>query len=232
METNNKNTSTGSHKYNKKGVLKIVANKRRADRKAKLARILENKTKSDPSIKKYNILVGYDELLVVDVKNILKENNIHPKIITDYYFYMPEASLNDVNNVKKALQGLKFEFKAKDGSVKKVYKIRYFCASKFVEQKKKKKPSGNKTKIVKKVVVLNKWKKANHGINKRTLLRGKHSSGSNLTNYEKKTLARVKKACKYLNKLETKKATVTPKKAKFKGTQKPIQQKLNFNEAA
>lgn len=230
METKNIKTSTG----HKDKTVKLAAAKRRADRKAKLAQTLENKLKKENPPKKYNIMVGYDQLLEVDVRNILKENKITPKMITDCYFYIPGATVDTVNLVKKVLQGLKFEFKAPDGSVRKVYKIRYFNASKFEEPVQKMKKPSNNTKTKKEAAQKKQkpaWCKVKKN-NKRKLKRGSHSSGSNFTNYEKKTLARVKKACKYLAKIEAKKVVVTPKKAKSKAMQKPIQQKLNFKKAA
>lgn len=230
METKKIRTSS-SHKDK---TAKLEAAKRRAARKAKLARALENRTKKENPPKKYNIMVGYDQLLEVDVRNILKENKINPQMITDSYFYISAATVDMVNLVKKVLRGLKFEFKAPDGSVRKIYKIRYFSASRYDEpkekkEKKEKKPSNN-TKA-RQEAANNKKKFAKCKVkkgNKRKNLRGKHSSGSNFTNYERKTLARVKKACKYLAKQEAKKAVEAPKKAKSKGIKKPVQQKLKF----
>ena len=230
METKKISTSSG----HKDKTAKITAAKRRANRKAKLVRILESRKKPDTTAKKYNIMVGYDQLLEVDVRNILKDNNITPQMITDCYFYIPGATIDLVNTVKKILQGLKFEFKGKDGSVRKIYKIRYFSATKHTEPATKKKPSNN-TEAKKKAANSKKGTavcKVRKPGGKRKKLRGTHSSGSNFTNYQRKTLERVKKACRYLAKQEAKKAVETPKKAKSKGIQKPIQKKLNFKEAA
>ena len=38
--------------------------------------------------KKYDVLVGYDEILETEVQGVLKDNHIRPNIVAATYFYI------------------------------------------------------------------------------------------------------------------------------------------------
>lgn len=159
---------------------------------------------------KYNLMVGYDPILETEVSLILQNNHLETKITTETYFYMKDLTKEEVERIKKLIQDVKFEFKSPKTGNLKVYKVRYISATLAPE------------------INLGKLKR----INKKKVTSKIHSSGSKSTNYDKKLSKRVKKATLAMIKAESKKAVVTPKRAKFNGSQKPVQQKLNFKAAA
>lgn len=160
--------------------------------------------------KKYNMMVGYDPILETEVGIILQKNNLKTKISTETYFYMKDLTKEEVERVKKLIKDVKFEFKSPKTGNLKVYKVRYISATLAPELNAGKVRRINKKKVAGKV----------------------HSAGSKSTNYDKKLSKRVKKATLAIVKAEAKKLSTTPKKAEFKGLQKPVQQKLNFKAAA
>lgn len=159
---------------------------------------------------KYNMLVGYDPILETEIGLVLQNNNLKTKITTETYFYMKDLTREEAERIKKLIQDVKFEFKSPKTGNLKTYKVRYISATLAPE------------------LALGKVKRLN-----KKRVKGKiHSSGTNNTNYDKKLSKRVKKATLAIIKAEAKKAVETPKRAKSKGTQKPVQQKLNFKAAA
>lgn len=159
---------------------------------------------------KYNLMVGYDPILETEVSLILQKNHLETKIATETYFYMKDLTKEEAERIKKLVQDVKFEFKSPKTGNLKVYKVRYISATIAPE------------------INLGKLKR----INKKKVAGKVHSSGSKSTNYDKKLSKRVKKATLAMIKAESKKAVATPKRTKFKGSQKPVQQKLNFKAAA
>lgn len=164
--------------------------------------------------KVYNLMVGYDPILETEIRNILKENNVSTKITTECYFYIKHLDEAEINKIRELVKNVKFEFKSPKNGNLKVYRIRYISATKA--------PEMNIGKIAR--------------INKKKVSGKTHSSGSKSTNIEKKVSERVKKACKYLDRVnhrtEKKKTLESAKRGKSKVTVKPIQQKLNFKAAA
>lgn len=159
---------------------------------------------------KYNLMVGYDPILETEVSLVLQKNHLETKITTETYFYMKDLTKEEAERIKKLVQDVKFEFKSPKTGNLKVYKVRYISATVAPE------------------INLGKLKR----INKKKVAGKVHSPGSKSTNYDKKLSKRVKKATLAMIKAESKKAVATPKRAKFKGSQKPVQQKLNFKAAA
>lgn len=160
--------------------------------------------------KKYNLMVGYDPILETEVRNVLEENKVKTKITTECYFYMKDLTEEQWKRVINLVKDIKFEFKPPTGGNPKVYRVRYVSATKAEEMNVGKVKRRHKKKVAGTV----------------------HSAGSKSTNYEKKLSTRVKKAVKAITLAEVKKRSTTPKKAKFKGSAKPVQQKLNFKAAA
>lgn len=159
---------------------------------------------------KYNLMVGYDPILETEVSLVLQNNHLKTKITTETYFYMKDLTKEEAERIKKLIQDVKFEFKSPKTGNLRTFKVRYISATLAPE------------------LNLGKLKR----INKKKVAGKAHSSGSNRTNYEKKLSKRVKKATLAMIKAESKKAVVTTKRAKFEGSQKPVQQKLNFKAAA
>lgn len=159
---------------------------------------------------KYNLMVGYDAMVESIVRTTINENKLNPKIITETYFYMKDLTKEEAQRIKNLIQDIKWEFKSPKTGNLHTFKVRYISATLAPELNLGKLKRINKKKVAGKV----------------------HSSGSKSTNYEKKLSKRVKKATLAMIKAESKKAVVTPKRAKFKGSQKPVQQKLNFKAAA
>lgn len=160
--------------------------------------------------KKYNLMVGYDPILETEVRNVLEENKVKTKITTECYFYMKDLTEEQWKHVINLVKDIKFEFKPPTGGNLKVYRVRYISTTKAEEMNIGKVKRRHKKKVAGTV----------------------HSAGSKSTNYEKKLSTRVKKAVKAITLAEVKKRSTTPKKAKSKGIQKPVQQKLNFKAAA
>lgn len=159
---------------------------------------------------KYNLMVGYDPILETEIGLILQQNNLKTKIATETYFYMKDLTKEEVERIKTLIQKVKFEFKSPKNGNLKTYKVRYISATLAPE------------------MALGKIKRMN-----KKRVKGKvHSAGSKSTNYDKKLSKRVKKATLAIIRAEAKKAVETPKKTKFKGSQKPVQQKLDFKAAA
>ena len=181
--------------------------------------------------KKYDVLVGYDEILETEVQGVLKDNHIRPNIVAATYFYIKGVVKATVDKLRKLMAGIHFTFK-KNGK-EKTYKVVYLSAtahrpSYLEEQKAKKKQKKTATAKPKKSV--NK---------KKTLIKmakkvaeKKVKMNQHKTNYEKKLNTRVKKAVRYIARIEAKKAVRTPKKGQNKANMKPVQQKLNFKAAA
>lgn len=159
---------------------------------------------------KYNLMVGYDPILETEIGLILKNNNLKTKITTCCYFYMKDLSKEEAQRIANLVKDTKFKFKSPKTGNSTVYHVRYTSVTLAPEAS------------LAKVVRLNK-KRAKGKI---------HSSGSNPTNYEKKLNKRVKKATLAIVKAEAKKAVKTPKNVKYKGSNKHVQQKLNFKAAA
>ena len=160
--------------------------------------------------KKYNLMVGYDAMVESIVRTTIHENKLNPKIITETYFYMKDLTKEEAQRIKNLIQNIKWEFKSPKTGNLHTFKVRYISATLAPE------------------INLGKLKR----INKKKASGKIHSAGSKSTNYDKKLSKRVKKATLAMIKAESKKAVVTPKRAKFKGSQKPVQQKLNFKAAA
>lgn len=218
--------------YNRKGVLKVISNtkkKRLAKRTPTRAEVL--------AARRYDLMVGYDAILYTEIKNVLDKNNVTCQMLTDTYFIMRNVSGEEAEKAINLVRTISYTTKHKDGSPKCVYKVNYvakYKAKESVEKEKKvKKPSNNTadTRSLNKCEKALKRTKIEYSTkhkSKRHLRRGLHSSGSNYTNYKRKTLQRVKKACQYIAKLEAKKAVETPKKAKSKVISKVTQGKLKL----
>ena len=179
---------------------------------------------------KYDVLVGYDEILETEVSGVLKDNKIRPNIVAATYFYIKGVVKATVEKLRKLMAGIHFTFK-KNGK-EKTYKVIYLSAtthrpSYLEEQKAKKKQK--KTATAKPKESVNK-KKTLVKMAKKTAKKVKVNQHK--TNYEKKLDTRVKKAVRYIARVEAKKATAGLKTAKSKGIRKPVQQKLNFKAAA
>ena len=159
---------------------------------------------------RYNLMVGYDPILETEVSLVLQNNHLKTKITTETYFYMKDLTKEEAERIKKLIQDVKFEFKSPKTGNLRTFKVRYISATLAPE------------------LALGKLKRLHKKKVKGTI----HSAGSKSTNYDKKLSKRVKKATLAMIKAESKKAVVTPKRAKFKGSQKPVQQKLNFKAAA
>ena len=177
--------------------------------------------------KKYDVLVGYDEILETEVQGVLKDNHIRPNIVAATYFYIKGVVKATVDKLRKLMAGIHFTFK-KNGK-EKTYKVVYLSAtahrpSYLEEQKAKKKQKKTATAKPKKSVNKKKTlvKMAKKVVEKKVKM------NQHKTNYEKKLDTRVKKAVRYIARKEAKKATVGLKTAKSKGISKPVQKKLKF----
>lgn len=159
---------------------------------------------------KYNLMVGYDPILETEIALKLKENKLKTKISTETYFYMKDLTKEEAERISKLIRDTKFEFKSPKTGNLKTYRVRYISATLAPD------------------LALGKLNR----INKKRVAGKVHSAGSKSTNYDKKLSKRVKKATLAIIKAEAKKAVMTPKKAKSKGSQKPVQQKLNFKATA
>lgn len=194
--------------------------------------------------KKYDVLVGYDEILETEVQGVLKDNHIRPNIVAATYFYIKGVVKATVEKLRKLMAGIHFTFK-KNGK-EKTYKVVYLSAtahrpSYLEEQKAKKKQKKTATPQPEKSVNKKKpwYFHTKKSVNKKETLvemakktAKKVKVNQHKTNYEKKLDTRVKKAVRYIARIEAKKATAGLKTAKSKGIRKPVQQKFNFKAAA
>ena len=183
------------------------------------------------SNQKYDVLVGYDEILETEVQGVLKENKIRPNIAAATYFYIKGIVGATVEKLRTLMSKISFTFKKKGKEI--LYKVHYLSATKHrpsVLEEKKAKKTVKKVATTKPKKSVNKKKTLTEMAKKVAVKKAKVNNHK--TNYEKKLDKRVKKAIQYIARAEAKKAVETPKRAKSKGTQKPIQQKLNFKKAA
>lgn len=194
---------------------------------------------STGTTKYYNLMVGYDELMNVDIRHILLENKIKHLMLTDTYFYIKCLTKEEVDYIISLIKDVKYVFK-KNGKSKKLG-ITFISASKYIPKKDEKDPKKNQITIDIKKKINNKTKKQIakyiedrkpkrkiHKINLNKSIVFEHKNPRFKSNYEKKLAKRVKLAVKYIERQEAKKAVETPKKAKFKTLQRPIQTKLKF----
>lgn len=240
METKIQKKATSATKKDRNGLREATA-KTKAKIKAKRQRYKENKkapTRAEVlAARRYDLMVGYDAILYTEMKNVLDKNNVTCQMLTDTYFIMRNISGEEAEKAINLVRTISYTTKHKDGSPKCVYKVNYvakYKAKESVEKEKKvKKPSNNTADArslnkCEKALKRTKIEYSTKHKSKRHLRRGLHSSGSNYTNYKRKTLERVKKACQYIAKLEAKKAVETPKKAKSKVISKVTQGKLKL----
>lgn len=167
----------------------------------------------------FNVMVGYDAIIRTEIDAKIKETGIKPNIITDVYFYIESATAEDIQKIKDEFSGIKFTFKNNKGH-ELTYKVLYISSFKHGYVTRSVAKNNKKTKTAKKSASKIEFKYA-----KKRMKKGSHSSGSNRTNFEKKTLAEVKKAIKFIEKKKNDKNKIIPTKNKIT---KPTQGKLKF----
>lgn len=157
--------------------------------------------------KLYSVMVGFEPCLRGDINLLVKDNKaIKPVYLTDTFFYVEKATQEEVDIIRDAVKDIKFEMKNKDGSVRRTYKIRYVAAYKYgkmlditVTPDKFKKPRPGAHTAPKKKVEDAKKPDAMRIKNRKSIKnRGSHSSGTNLTTIDKKTVKCARKAGKMI----------------------------------
>lgn len=163
--------------------------------------------------KKYNLMVGYDEILETEILAILKENKIKTQIATACYFYIKDLTKEEAERIGNLVKDVKFEFTSPKTNNSKVYKLRYISIRLAPE------------------LALGKIKR----MHKKKVSGTVHSAGTKTTTYHKKVKARAKKATLAILKAEKNKNKLKEsltKTTKLKKITKPTQQKINFKKAA
>ena len=163
--------------------------------------------------KKYNLMVGYDEILETEIQAILKENKIKTQITTACYFYIKGLTKEEAERIGNLVKDVKFEFTSPKTNKSKVYKLRYISI------------------LLAPDLALGKIKRMHKKKTSGTI----HSAGTKTTTYQKKIKSRAKKATLAILKAEKNKNNLkkaVSKKNELHKTVKPVQQKINFKKAA
>lgn len=175
----------------------------------------KNTTTPNNGVKLYSVMVGYDAVLYSTIWNeLVSTKKIKPQLCNDTYFYINCMTEEELTELKKLIEPIKFEMKNKDGSVRRTYKIRYVSAYKqgkllsyfkdHLKKNKKSRPGANTapkkeaTEEKAKIIHLKKRKAIKN--------RGTHNSGTNMTSTEIKLVRRAKKAGKAIISAELRRA--------------------------
>lgn len=190
--------------------------------------------------KYYNLMVGYDEIVGTEVKNILRKNGINQAMITDTYFFIKCLTKEEVDQVINLIKDVKFVFKKGTKSIK--YGIIFVSATKYIVPKEerndpkkkqitintKKKLSDKAKQKIAEYIKTKTPKRRIHRLNQKKSVVFEHKNPRFKSSYEKKLAKRVKLAIKYIDRQEAKKAIEKPIKAKSKALNKPLQKELKF----
>lgn len=209
-------------------------NKKIARRRAKSAQ--HTSDVSSNADKRYDVLALYHQLNYIAVQAAIKELNMKPVVIDNTHLWLIDLSFEEFEKVKNAL--IKCHFETKQHKQYKVRVAGYKHNAVIKTEKREKKPTNNKPEVAAAAKAARKANNKRVASNRGRHLTGRkankpvHTSGTRDTSsLQKKLSARIKKACRAVERKEQIRAIQAKSRAN-KGIPahkiRPVQKELKF----